>query len=401
MQSAICLCLILASLSNGHHLGPDEQNSTQLATRLYPNVGRFAIKFMSLASSASPDKNIFFSPLSIVSTFSIVSLGAKSATRTQILEGLCFNLTEIPEKEIHQALHNDFSTLTRSDSGYQLELGDALFLREGLEALPTFLDDVKAFYAVEVLPTKFQEPKEAEKQINDYIEKKTHGKISEIVKGLDPDTSLAVANYIFFKGAWEKPFDPAHTEERDFFVNEHTTVKVPMMHRLGWFRYYYDTELHCQVLQMDYKGSATTFFILPDSGKLKQVEEAFSLDTWTKWAVKVQRATASVFLPKFNISAKYELKEPLSKMGITDVFSDQADLTGITGQPLKVAKATHKAVLTVDEKGSEAAAATVVEAIPMSLPPTLEFNMPFYVLMYERQTNYTLFVGKIVNPVQH
>nr|XP_028572695.1 alpha-1-antiproteinase-like [Podarcis muralis] len=399
MHSAICLCLILASLSNGHHQGPDEQNSTQL-TAIYPNIGRFAIKFISLASSASPDANIFFSPISIASAFSILSLGAKSATRTQILEGLCFNLTEIPEKEIHRALHNDISVLTRSDSGYQLELGDALFLREGLEALPTFLDDVKAFYAAEVLPTKFQEPKEAEKQINDYIEKKTHGKISEVVKGLDPATSLAVANYIFFKGAWEKPFDPAHTKERDFFVNEHTTVKVPMMHRLGWFWHYYDAELHCQVLRMDYKGSATTFFILPDSGKLKQVEEAFSLDTWTKWAVKLHRSTASVFLPKFNISASYELKETLSKMGITDVFSDQADLTGITGQPLKVEKATHKAVLTMDEKGSEAAAVTVIEAIPMSLPPTLEFNMPFFVLMYERQTNYTLFVGKIVNPLQ-
>ncbi|XP_042310795.1 alpha-1-antiproteinase-like [Sceloporus undulatus] len=219
-------------------------------------------------------------------------------------------------------------------------------------------------------------------------------------QGSRSTTVIVMVNYIFFKGSWEKPFDPAMTTERDFFVDHETTVKVPMMHRLGWFHYYFDAELSCTVLQLDYNGTATAFFVLPEAGKSKELDKAISIGVLTKWAERVRRHTANVYLPKFNISASYDLEEPLSKMGITDIFSDHADLSGITGESLKVSKITHKAALTVDERGTEAAAATAVEIIPMSLPPTIEFNHPFHMLMYDEVTNSTLFIGKIVDPTK-
>ncbi|XP_061468026.1 alpha-1-antiproteinase 2-like [Rhineura floridana] len=404
MHSAIFLCLTLAGLctvTHGHHLdkGQDEHNSTNpAALKLYKSVADFAIKLYGQLSSASPDKNVFFSPLSIISAFSLLSLGAKSATRTQILEGLRFNLTEITEEDINKGFHDVIPLLTRPNSGFQLDLGQALFLKDDLKPLQTFLDDAKAFYDTEVLHAKFQEPKEAKKQVNHYVARKTNGKIVELIKDLDPETELAIVDYIVFKGTWKKPFDPALTTEKDFFVDQETTISVPMMHGTGWFDYYFDAELSCTVLQLDYQGSATAFFVLPAPGKLKVVEEALSLDTLTKWAERVSRNTAEVYLPKFNISASYELNEPLARLGITDVFSDHTDLSGITGQPLKVSKATHKAVLTVDERGTEAATTTAIEMTPLSPPPTIHFNHTFLMMSFHKETNLTLTISRIAIP---
>lgn len=209
MNPTIYLCVVLFGLcaaTHGHHTphhvdGHDEHNSTNLASqRISRSLAEFAIKFYRHICSTSPGKNIFFSPYSISSALSLLLLASKSTTHSQMLEGLGFNLTEIQENDIHNAFHHLFHKMTRSDSNVRLELGQALFLDDELKPLQKFLDDVQAFYDAEVLTAKFQEPKEAEKQINDYVEKKTHGKIVELVKGLDPVTALVLVNYIFFKG---------------------------------------------------------------------------------------------------------------------------------------------------------------------------------------------------------
>ncbi|XP_034509024.1 alpha-1-antiproteinase [Ailuropoda melanoleuca] len=102
-----------------------------------------------------------------------------------------------------------------------------------------------------------------------------------------------------------------------------------------------------------------------------------------------------------SISGTYDLKTVLSKMGITKVFSNEAELSGITEkEPLMLSKGLHKAVLTVDEKGTEAAGTTVLEAIPMSMPPVVDFSSPFLVIIYDRNTKSPLFVGKVVDPTQ-
>nr|XP_060612199.1 alpha-1-antiproteinase-like isoform X1 [Anolis sagrei ordinatus] len=402
MKSLLSVCLLtvgLCAISHGHHINGHD-NTSVAATKIYTNTAQFGLNMLHQISSASPGKNVFFSPLIISSALSVLSMGARSTTHTQILEGLTFNLTEIQEKEIHDGFHNLFSVLTNPTNKVKLDIGQALFVKDDQKPLQTFLDAVHASYEADVLSAKFQEPTEAEKQINEYVEKKTHGKIPQLVKGLDPDTAIVIVNYIFFKGNWEKPFDPEMTRERDFKVDDKTTVKVPMMQRMGWFHYYFDHELFCTVVRMQYNGTATSFFILPDAGKINELEKAISLDVLSKWAERVHRGTAHVHLPKFNISASHDLKGPLTNLGIADMFSDRADLSGITGQALKVSKVTHKAVLTIDERGTEAAAATAVEAIPMSLPPTIMFNEPFLMLIYDQVTNSTLFMGKIVNPTE-
>lgn len=168
--------------------------------KLVPSNADFAFSFYKLVASEVTDQNIFFSPISISASFAMLALGAKSATLTQILEGLAFNLKKNQEQEIHEGFCQLLHMLNRSDSGLQLSLGNALFIEETLKPLQKFLDDVESFYKSEVFSTDFNNSSGAANQINSYIEEKTNGKIVKLVENLDPLTAMVLVNYVFFKG---------------------------------------------------------------------------------------------------------------------------------------------------------------------------------------------------------
>ncbi|KYO45466.1 alpha-1-antitrypsin-like [Alligator mississippiensis] len=372
--------------------------------KIAPSNADFAFRFYRQAASQEDGKNVCFSPVSISTAFAMLMLGAKNTTLRQTLEAFAFNLTEIEEKEIHDGFRHLLHMLNQPDSGVQLSMGNALFIKDGLNVLPKFLEDVKSFYASEAFLSNFQNPPKAEKQINDYIEKKTAGKIASLVKDLDPDVLMVLVNYIFFKANWKSPFKKEDTKEDDFFVNSKTPVKVKMMHGEKVCGVYRDDILSYWVVEMPYKGNAAALFILPDEGKMKQVEEALLKETVEKWEQALEQRQIHLYLPKFSISGTYEMTALLKNMGVMDVFSDCADLSGVTGRAdLKVSKALHKAVVDVDEKGTEAAAATALLLVFGSCfsyvpPPIIKFNKPFLMVIVEKNTHSILFVGKIVDP---
>ncbi|XP_039110503.1 alpha-1-antitrypsin-like [Hyaena hyaena] len=369
--------------------------------KIAPNLADFAFGMYRQVAHESNTTNIFFSPVSIATAFAMLSLGAKGNTHDQILEGLGFNLTERAESEVHQGFQQLLRTLNQPDSQLQLTTGSGLFINESVKLLDKFLQDIKNLYHSEAFSINFGHNEEAKRQINNYVEKGTQGKIVDLVQDLDKDTVFALVNYIFFKGKWEKPFEPEHTTEEDFHVDEDTTVKVPMMSRLGMFDVHYCDKLASWVLLMDYVGNATAFFILPDQGKMQQLEAMLSRDVLAKFLEKQHTRSANVHFPKLSISGTYDLKNVLRKLGITKIFTYEADLSGVTeGGHLILSEALHKAVLTIDERGTEAAGATFLEAIPMSMPPTVEFNRPFSLLIYDRNTKNIIFLGKVVNPTQ-
>ncbi|NWI88391.1 A1AT antiproteinase, partial [Pitta sordida] len=371
--------------------------------KIAPSNANFAFRFYKQIREEASNKNIFFSPLSISTAFAMLSLGARSNTLRELQKGLFFNLTEMEEQEVHEGFQHILQLLNDPHREVQLNMGNALFIDHQLKLLPKFLDNVINLYHSEAISSNFQNSPEATKEINKYVEMKTHCKIVDLVKSLDPDTVMVLVNYIFFKGSWEKPFNNLNTRDDDFFLDADNSVKVKMMHQNKAFNIHRDETLCCWVVEIPYTGNVTSLFILPDQGKMKQVEDALLTETVSNWMKSLEKRKIYLDLPKFSVSASYDVKSLFEKMGVTELFSDQADFSGVAEETrLKVSKAIHKAVVDVRENGTEAAAVTKLEMVPMSLPfpppPHIAFKRPFLMMITDKTSHSMLFLGKIVNP---
>ncbi|KAM7024480.1 alpha-1-antitrypsin-like [Acridotheres tristis] len=420
MKAMLPLCLLVAVLhlsahsltETDHHpdqhepTDPQEQHShgedpLESCQRIVPSNTDFAFQFYRQAAAQEPAKNIFFSPVSISAALALLSLGSRGSSQTQVLEGLAFNLTNIQKEEIHRGFGQLLLLLSRPGSQVQLSMGSTLFMDKHLKPMKSFLKDIKRLYRGKAVSSSFQNSTEAKKEINDYVKNKTCGNINQILEDLDPNTLMVIVNYIYFKAYWENPFNIERTHKDYFHVNAKTSVEVEMMVRDGFYKAYSDRKLSCKVVQIPYKGDVAAFFILPNKGKMKQLEHALTKRTVSKWERSLQRWRMELHIPKLSISGTYDLKRILMNMGVTDVFSDRADLSGITGNPdMKVSKATHKALLKIHENGTEAAAVSSIDFLPHSVPPTVKFDHPFLLLIVDQYTQSILFMGKIVDPTQ-
>ncbi|XP_047397175.1 corticosteroid-binding globulin isoform X2 [Sciurus carolinensis] len=405
MPLALYTCLLWLSTSGLWTVqaeDPDAVTSMENPHRgLAPINVDFAFSLYKRLVASGPDENTFISPVSVSMALAMVSLGAGGHTRTQVLQGLGFNLTEISEGEIHQSFQNLQQLLSEADPSLEMAMGSTL-LHHNLELLPSFSEDIKRYYGSEALAVDFQDWATTSRQINEYIKNKTQGKIADLFSGPQSPAVLALLNYIFFKGTWAQPFDPERTVEENFHVNEKTTVKVPMMFQSGAIKHLPDPELPCHVVQLDYRGNQTIFFILPEPGQMGRITAALSRDTIQRWSSSLARSQVHLYIPKVSISGTYDLRGMLADMGIEDLFTNQANFSGIShGEQLKLSKVIHKAVLQLDEGGVTPAATKGALQGPEPLasePLTINFARPFLLMIFDHFTWSSLFLGQVVNP---
>uniref|UniRef100_A0A8D1CJ37 Corticosteroid-binding globulin n=3 Tax=Sus scrofa TaxID=9823 RepID=A0A8D1CJ37_PIG len=398
---ACLLWLSTSGLWTSQAKDPDSDLSTRSRHRnLAPNNVDFAFALYKHLVASAPGKDVFLSPVSISTALAMLSLGASGYTREQLLQGLGFNLTETPEAEIHQDFQHLHSLLKGSNITSEMTMGNALFLDRSLELLESFSTGSKHYYGLEALAADFQDWAGASRQINEYIKNKTQGKIVDLFLEQDSSAMLILINYIFFKGTWTHSFPPESTREENFYVNETATVKVPMMFQSRAMKYLNDSLLPCQLVQLEYMGNETAFFVLPVKGEMDTVIAGLSRDTIQRWSKSLIPSQVDLYVPKVSISGAYDLGSILGDMGIVDLLSHPTHFSGITQNALpKMSKVVHKAVLQFDEKGMEAAAPTTrgrsLHAAPK--PVTVHFNRPFIVMVFDHFTWSSLFLGKIVN----
>uniref|UniRef100_A0A4X1SGU6 Serpin A3-6 n=1 Tax=Sus scrofa TaxID=9823 RepID=A0A4X1SGU6_PIG len=398
MSLFLALGLLVAGLCSRVHCVPADDLASKIVT-LKDQITKLPAHYNAVVSSntdfafslykqlvlAAGRENVIFSPLSVSMALAFLSLGAQGPTLIELLEGLKFNVTETPEAEIHQGFQHLLRTLNRPSNLLQLRLGNAMFIDEHLKLLDKFVQDAHELYHSEAFPTNFQDLEAARGLINDYVKNKTEGKIVELIKKLSPRTVAVLVNYIYFKGGAPAPPWSPNLGEGPSSLNT----------------YFRDEELACTVVELPYTSNDSTLFILPDDGRMAAVEAKLLPETLRRWRDSLQpRRIEALHLPRFSISSDYKLQEILPRLGIQKIFSEEADLSGITDTtPLCVSQVVHSAVLDVDEEGTEGAASTGVVIERKSFENFIvRFDSPFLFATVLRDTQSIIFLGKVVNP---
>jgi len=348
--------------------------------------------------------NVFVSPFSISSALAMTYIGAVGNTAQQMRQVLHFDLAD-------QELHSGFSRLIRSmnepKKDYQLSVVNAIWAQEGYAFKEDFLQQIEAYYQAGFNLVDFiNDRTNARKTINDWIEENTKGKIKNMIKenNINALTRLILTNAIYFKGSWQKPFDPSATELRPFYVSRDTEKEVQMMWQRSDFRYTNDNLV--QVLELPYSGSGVSMIvILPKEERtLHEVEQQLSLELFKRWISNLKMESVEVYLPKFRIECRLELRTVLMNMGMSDAFTDAADFSGMDGtKKLKIQNVIHQSFVEVDEKGTEAAAATAV-IVGIKASPygekyvVFKADRPFLFILYDKTHDLILFMGRLSNP---
>jgi serpin B len=240
------------------------------------------------------------------------------------------------------------------------------------------------------------------------VSNKTKNKIPSIVsrQNITHDTRLILTNAIYFKGKWAKQFRKSSTIKNHTFYSPGKKVKVPMMYQERKFNYTETAD--CQILELLYQGHEMRMIILlpKDKNGLSKIEQQLSVENLSSWLSKIHQQKVKLYLPKFKMALETELSKTLNKMGMVEAFDQySADFSGITNDPLGlcISDVIHKAVVEIDEEGTEAAAATavhfrrVMSAHTPKDPIIFRADHPFIFLIQASNGN-ILFMGRVTNP---
>ena len=275
-------------------------------------------------------------------------------------------------------------------------IANSLWIQEGFPLLPSYL---QIFDDDDVQMTNFWvNPDRSREEINSWVEEKTLGKIENLFSEgtITSDARLVLASAIYFKGQWEHQFNPKNTYEGTFYVDGDDPITKTMMHQENDFSIFVDSDFYFLELPYD-NDNVSMFILLPrEIDGLDDIEFNIS-----EWIASMERKKVSVTLPKFDIVDSRSLDDTLQEMGITLAFSPNADFSNITGQrDLFLSTIVHQAAVTVDEKGTEAAAATgaVMNLTAVLTPePEIQFcvDHPFIYMIMDKTTQSLLFFGRL------
>lgn len=364
---------------------------------------QFAIDYYSNLTQNDSTSNVFFSPTSISTAFSILYEGARQDTSQEIQNVFGFPEDEQSRKHGYLSLHQSINK--QSNTNTTLSIANALWLAENFEPLAEYIDTATTYYDSTVSTVDFVSDEGVDK-INEWVDKKTQGKIPDILKpgSTGSSTKMAITNAIYFKGMWEHQFDPEDTYESEFMVNKDNSVKIQMMTFPHKMQVNYAVTEKMEMIELPYRnGTVSMLIILPNKiDDLKTVEESLTIDNLKKWKEfpTINRGI-NIHIPKFTLETEYDLTKQLPDMGMPTVFNPvHADLSGITGyKSLYVSQAIHKAFVEVNEKGTEAAGATVI-VTNESGGPTFMADHPFIFIIWDNKTDSILFMGRVTNPTE-
>lgn len=358
------------------------QGNNQFAKELYQQLSR-------------SQGNLFYSPFSLSSALSMTAQGARGQTL----------------HEMNQVLHAQggpqdwgllLNDLLAPQPHYQFHLANRIWPSEGFRLKSEFLDGLQKYFLSSVQSLNFKESERARKIINDWVAEQTRQRILNLIPGgvLDLRTRLVLTNAIYFKGAWQTPFNPRFTRPAPFSDAAGRQAECQMMHNTA--HYLYGEVTGVQVLEMPYAGERLTMTVLlpRDAAALARLEKD---PDWQRYATGLAPTPVELSFPRCKLEGEFTLNDTLKAMGMVEVFDPNlSDLSGIAdGEILYISRVVHKAFIEVNEEGSEAAAATAVVVTTRSAgapPVPFQADHTFLFAIRDLKTGSVLFSGRVDRP---
>ncbi|KUK76793.1 MAG: Proteinase inhibitor I4 serpin [candidate division WS6 bacterium 34_10] len=354
-----------------------------------------------VASQSNGGFNTVISPLSIKMAMAMVTEGAKEETLTELREVL-----ELDEnsKTYYQNLIDDIS----GQDDVTLAIANSLWSREGLEFKQDFVDLLGDYYYAEATSLDFNDSSSVD-TINSWVKDNTDGKIDKILEEIDPLEIMYLINAIYFNADWTEQFNEDHTQEKDFTLIDGSIIQTDLMSMDSDFLYQENDDFQAVELPYGENGRYVMRVYLPNEGK--EIDEFVSSDMTreklNKWKEGFSLMEGYLELPKFKIEYSSSLEDVLKNLGIRKAFdSGSANFKGIIDQNAYISKVFHKTYIDVGEKGTEAAAVTMIGMSLMSMPTEQKetFKMivdrPFFFTIDDTQNDEILFMGTILNPTK-
>jgi serpin B len=354
--------------------------------------------------SKTNTENLFFSPYSIYSALAMTYEGANGATAEEMK-----NVFYFPENNVLRpnsaAIYNKLNTKNKN---YEIRTGNALWVSKDLKLLDNYSQNVEKYYGGKAVNLDFvNETEKSRLTINDFIAKQTNNRIKNILEDLSSDTKLILTNAIYFKGKWIYEFNKKDTTDLDFKITPENVVQIETMVMLPKkTKFNYLNNDYLKMLELNYLGNDLSMLILLPKDNLDTLDEILTIDKLNEWKSEMKDIyLTKITLPKFEFDDKMTLSNNLSTLGMSLAFSDSANFSKMSDESLMISKVIHQSFISVDESGTEAAAATVVTMIATSVGPgsqqeVFEFiaDHPFIFIIQDKQTGEILFLGRIVNP---
>ncbi|XP_052830615.1 serpin B3 isoform X2 [Octopus bimaculoides] len=351
------------------------------------------------------NENVFMSPFSVATILSMVYLGAKQNSAEQLKNVL--NVTSTPNA-LALAYKKYFSVQKNSNEANMSKSVNRLYVDDKFPILKSYKHKISNYFFTDIKNVDFI--KKAERiriDINKWVKKETYNEITDLLpsKSLSSDTVLLLVNAMHFEGMWAERFPEKVTSSREFHLSSGKTISYDSM----FISEDFNTKIshNYKAVELPYMGEKFSMFvILPNkmdglAALEKEINAEFLKEIKERKGFK--QLSLELYLPKFHFQSAFELSDTLQNLGLSDIFdASKANLSGISSRKnLYVNKFFHKTFIDVNEKGTEAAAASgevVINPVSAQTGTIFDVNHPFIFLIADRRIKMIYFIGKVTNP---
>lgn len=379
------------------------KNLTQRTAVLAELQNFLGLRMYLALSRTQKDANTLLSPLNAFGALVTLYLGASKKTAISYQQLLGLNLES---KQADCAYFIDGHTVLRTLQAISAHVDESrnelrtlvwTFINTDADLSKDFLQGTQDFSDHSfVRAVDFSQTKEAEVQVNNFIQKTSDSKVKNMFKGVTAKTDLLFASSVHFKGNWKTAFQPEATTDQEFWTHENSSVKVPFMMHTGDYMYLNDAGRKCSVVKLGLSKRTYMLLALPHEGASLQDIEKQLLTVIPTWHRHLKEKHLELSLPKFSLTAVTDLRSVLSEMAVEKyLMGSDANFRRLSSKEnFTVDKVLNKVVFEMAEGGSEVQNRTADGRDPHKVM----VNRPFFFAIVEGNSNAILMLGKIINP---